>query len=136
MPISMHELLMIAVKADASDLHLTTYIPPRIRVYGELKSIDHPPLSPAEAKQLIYSILSDKQKKVFEDKLELDFSFGVKDLGRYPDSFRGAPAVPELFFNDQRMTPARWPNTRISTNEFVPSRFEPWTETHAHSPAA
>jgi len=40
---------------------------------------------------------------------------GVKDLGSYPDSFRGAPAVPELFFNDQRMTPARWPNEGWAT---------------------
>jgi twitching motility protein PilT len=83
MPLSMHELLKIAVDADASDLHLTTYIAPRIRVYGELKSIDHPPLTPSETKQLIYSILSDKQKKTFEEKLELDFSFGIKELGRF-----------------------------------------------------
>ncbi len=80
---TMHEMLKLAVEADASDLHLTTYIPPRIRVYGELKSIDHPPLSPTDTKHLIYSILTDKQKKLFEEKLELDLSFGVKDLGRF-----------------------------------------------------
>jgi hypothetical protein len=40
---------------------------------------------------------------------------GAKDLGSYPDSFRGAPAVPELFFNDRRMTPARWPNEGWAT---------------------
>jgi hypothetical protein len=40
---------------------------------------------------------------------------GVEELGTYPDSFRGAPAVPELFFNDQRMTPARWPNEGWAT---------------------
>ncbi len=40
---------------------------------------------------------------------------GVKELGSYPDSFRGAPAVPELFFNDERMTPARWPNEGWAT---------------------
>ncbi|MCY2992550.1 MAG: right-handed parallel beta-helix repeat-containing protein [Planctomycetota bacterium] len=42
-------------------------------------------------------------------------SIGVKELGSYPDSFRGAPTVPELFFNDQRMTPARWPNEGWAT---------------------
>ena len=52
-------------------------------MHGVLKSIDHPPLTPTETKQLIYSVLTDKQKKQFEEKLELDFSFGIKDLGRF-----------------------------------------------------
>ena len=83
MTLSMHELLLLTVEADASDLHITSYVPPRIRVYGDLKSIDHPILTPAETKALVYSILSDKQKKIFEEKLELDFAFGIKDLGRF-----------------------------------------------------
>jgi len=83
MTLSMHELLLLTVEADASDLHITSYVPPRIRVYGDLKSIDHPVLTPAETKALVYSILSDKQKKIFEEKLELDFAFGIKDLGRF-----------------------------------------------------
>ena len=76
MAITIQELLQIAVENDASDLHITTYIPPRIRVHGTLISIDHPPLSPAETKNLVYSLLTDRQKKMFEEKLELDFSFG------------------------------------------------------------
>ena len=56
------EFLKMAVDADASDLHITTHIPPRIRVHGALKSIEHPPLTPTETKELIYSILTDKQK--------------------------------------------------------------------------
>jgi twitching motility protein PilT len=83
MTCTIQDLLMTAVEADASDLHISTYIPPRVRVYGELRSLDMPPLSPTDTKQLIYSILTDKQKKQFEEKLELDFSFGVKDLGRF-----------------------------------------------------
>jgi twitching motility protein PilT len=83
MTLSMHELLLLTVEADASDLHITSYVPPRIRVYGDLKSIDYPILTPAETKALVYSILSDKQKKIFEEKLELDFAFGIKDLGRF-----------------------------------------------------
>jgi twitching motility protein PilT len=75
--------LKIAVEADASDLHITTHIPPRIRVHGDLRSVDQPPLNPADAKHLIYSMLTDKQKKHFEEKLELDFSFGIKELGRF-----------------------------------------------------
>jgi twitching motility protein PilT len=83
MELTMQDLLRMAVEQDASDLHITAFIPPRLRVYGFLKSIDHPPLTPAQTKQLVYSILSDKQKKHFEEKLELDLSFGVKDLGRF-----------------------------------------------------
>ncbi len=77
------EFLKACVEADASDLHITTYIPPRIRVHGVLKNIDHPALTGSETKELIYSIMTDKQKKVFEEKLELDFSFGIKELGRF-----------------------------------------------------
>ncbi len=83
MSITIQELLKICVEKDASDLHITTYIPPRIRIYGSLSSLDYPPLTPKETKTLIYSLLTDKQKKIFEDKLELDFSFGIQDLGRF-----------------------------------------------------
>lgn len=78
-----YELLKIAVEEDASDLHITAYVPPRIRVHGRLKNIDHPPLQPGETQDLIYSILNDKQKKIFEEKMELDLSFGIKELGRF-----------------------------------------------------
>jgi twitching motility protein PilT len=83
MACTIHDLLKTAVGTDASDLHVTTYIPPRLRINGELRSMDLPPLTPADTKQIIYSLLTDKQKKQFEDKLELDFSFGIKDLGRF-----------------------------------------------------
>jgi twitching motility protein PilT len=101
-----YELLKIAVEEDASDLHITTYIPPRIRVHGSLKSIDHPPLSPVETKELVYSILSDKQKKQFEEKMELDFSFGIKDLGRFrANVFMQKGAVAAAF---RRFLPQMW----------------------------
>jgi len=83
MTCTIQELLTTAVEADASDLHISTFIPPRLRVYGELRSLDMPPLSPSDTKQLVYSILTDKQKMQFEEKLELDFSFGIKELGRF-----------------------------------------------------
>ena len=83
MAITMQELLQITVEKDASDLHITTYIPPRIRIHGILVSLDYPPLTPAETKTLVYSLLTDRQKKRFEEKLELDFSFGIKNLGRF-----------------------------------------------------
>jgi len=80
---TIQELLKIAFERDASDLHITTNIPPRIRVHGSLISLDHPPLTPVETKSLVYSLLTDRQKKMFEEKLELDFSFGIKDVGRF-----------------------------------------------------
>ena len=117
MPLSMHDLLKLAVEADASDLHLTTYIPPRIRIYGELKSIDHPPLTPTESKQLIYSILTDKQKKMFEEKLELDFSFGLKDLGRFrANVFMQKGGVAAAI---RRFLPTMWSFQRLG----IPSRI-------------
>ena len=84
MTLPIQDLLQITVDADASDLHITTYVPPRIRVHGVLKSIDHPSLTPADTKQLVYSLLTDKQKKQFEEKLELDFSFGLQGPRPFP----------------------------------------------------
>lgn len=83
MDITIQELLKKAVEMDASDLHITTYVPPRIRVHGTLVSLDYPPLTPAETKALAYSVLTDRQKKQFEEKMELDFSFGINTLGRF-----------------------------------------------------
>jgi twitching motility protein PilT len=101
-----YELLKIAVEEDASDLHITAYVPPRIRVHGQLKNIDHPPLQPGETQDLIYSILNDKQKKVFEEKMELDLSFGIKELGRFRvNVFRQKGSVAAAF---RRFLPQMW----------------------------
>jgi len=103
---TIQELLEIAVKEDASDLHITTYIPPRIRVHGVLKSVDQPAMTPSETKQLIYSVLNDRQKRQFEEKLELDFSFGIKDLGRFrANVFMQKGAVAGAF---RRFLPTMW----------------------------
>ncbi|MCG2814968.1 MAG: type IV pilus twitching motility protein PilT [Candidatus Aminicenantes bacterium] len=83
MSISIQELLKLTVERDASDLHITTYIPPRIRIHGELVNLEMPPLSPSETKSLVYSLLTDRQKMRFEENLEMDFSFGIKNMGRF-----------------------------------------------------
>src|ERR687895_1096272 len=77
------ELLKTLVEAGGSDLHITTQTPPQIRVHGHLQRVEGPDLSPAETKQLAYSVLTDSQKKRFEETLELDFSFGLKGLARF-----------------------------------------------------
>ncbi|MGH9446020.1 MAG: type IV pilus twitching motility protein PilT, partial [Terriglobia bacterium] len=82
--LSLSDLLRRLVGAGGSDLHITTNSPPRIRIHGELKPLeDVPALGPAETKQLAYSVLTDVQKHRFEENLELDFSFGIKDLARF-----------------------------------------------------
>ncbi len=85
MPIpSLSELLKRMVDSAGSDLHITTNSPPRIRVHGELKPCeDLPAMGPADTKQLAYSILTDAQKHRFEENLELDFSFGIKNIARF-----------------------------------------------------
>jgi len=75
------ELLKTMVEMDGSDLHIATSTPPQIRVNGKLQRLAAPELTPAETKQLVYSVLTDSQKKRFEESLELDFSFGIKAIG-------------------------------------------------------
>jgi len=68
---------------DGSDLHVTVDTPPQVRVHGHLQRLLLPELVPSETKQLIYSVLTDAQKKRFEETMELDFSFGIKGLSRF-----------------------------------------------------
>src|SRR4029078_11039812 len=77
------ELLQTLVENNGSDLHITTDTPPQIRVHGHLKPLDLPSLGPAETKSLAYSVLTDQQKKRFEEALELDFSFGIRGIARF-----------------------------------------------------
>ncbi len=80
---SIYDLLKIMIEKGASDLHITTASPPRLRVDGKLVPLDHPQLTPADTKALCYSILTDAQKHRFEERNELDLSFGVKGLSRF-----------------------------------------------------
>lgn len=64
-------------------MHLTVNTPPQIRIDGKLCPLDLPPLTPADTKRLAYSMMTDSQKQRFEENLELDFSFGVKNLSRF-----------------------------------------------------
>ncbi len=83
MALPLPQLLKIMVDEGGTDLHITTNSAPVIRVHGLLKRIEHPMLSPAETKQIIYSILNDSQKYKFEEDWELDFSFGIKGIARF-----------------------------------------------------
>jgi twitching motility protein PilT len=93
---TIYDLLKIMIEKGASDLHITTGSPPRLRVDGKLIPLDHPSLTPPETKSLCYSILTDSQKHKFEENSELDLSFGVKGLSRFRGNIfmqRGAVAA-------------------------------------------
>jgi twitching motility protein PilT len=79
----MHQLLKAMVDNGSSDLHITTGTPPQVRIDGHVMPLKLPPLQPADTKKLCYSLLTDAQKRKFEEENELDFSFGVKGLARF-----------------------------------------------------
>src|SRR5215470_14216102 len=71
------ELLAFAVKNKASDLHLSAGLPPMIRVHGDIRRINLPPMEHEDVHAMVYDIMSDAQRKMYEENLECDFSFGV-----------------------------------------------------------
>jgi twitching motility protein PilT len=77
------ELLKMTVDLNGSDLHIAIDTPPQVRVHGELQRMQLPPMVASETKQLVYSVLTDSQKKRFEESNELDFSFGIRGLARF-----------------------------------------------------
>jgi twitching motility protein PilT len=77
------DLLKTTVEMEGSDLHIATDTAPQVRVDGELQRLQLPALTPADSKQLVYSILTDSQKKRFEESMDLDFSFGIRGLARF-----------------------------------------------------
>ncbi|WP_250656412.1 type IV pilus twitching motility protein PilT [Alkalimarinus coralli] len=91
------ELLAFSAKQGASDLHLSSGLPPMIRVDGDVRRINLPPMEHKEVHALIYDIMNDKQRKDFEEFLETDFSFEVPGVARFRvnafNQNRGAGAV-------------------------------------------
>jgi twitching motility protein PilT len=91
------ELLAFAQKNGASDLHLSAGLPPMIRVDGDVKRINLPPMEHKDVHGLIYDIMNDKQRKDYEEFLETDFSFELPGVARFRvnafNQNRGAAAV-------------------------------------------
>lgn len=91
------ELLAFSVKNKASDLHLSAGLPPMIRVHGDVRRINLPPLEHKDVHGMIYDIMNDGQRKVYEERLEIDFSFAIPGLARFRvnafNQDRGAAAV-------------------------------------------
>lgn len=79
----MRELIELVIKRKASDLHISVGIPPVLRIDGKLVQTEYEPLGPEDTKNLIFSILTLEQRKILEQRLELDCSYGVEGVGRF-----------------------------------------------------
>ena len=78
------EVLMRMVSVRASDVHLTPGFPPAMRIRGRISAMDdHPPLSPQETREIVYSILNDDQRKRFENSQQLDFAYSIPRVARF-----------------------------------------------------
>ncbi len=77
------QLLAFGVKQGASDLHLSAGLPPMIRVDGDIRRINVPEMDHKQVHDMLYDIMSDKQRKDFEEFLETDFSFEIPGLARF-----------------------------------------------------
>ncbi len=77
------ELLAFGVKNKASDLHLSSGLPPMIRVHGDMRRINLPAMSHKEVHAMVYDIMNDEQRKIYEEHKEVDFSFEVPNLARF-----------------------------------------------------
>ncbi|MGM0368444.1 MAG: type IV pilus twitching motility protein PilT [Actinomycetota bacterium] len=81
---NLDDILKRAAESNASDLHMTVYLPPVLRINGALKKLeDFPKFEPDSLKELLYSILTEKEKKRLENDLELDFSHSISGVGRF-----------------------------------------------------
>lgn len=91
------ELLAFSVKNNASDLHISAGLPPMLRVHGDIRRINLPAMEHKDVHGLVYDIMSDTQRKMFEENLETDFSFEIPNLARFRvnafNQDRGAAAV-------------------------------------------
>jgi twitching motility protein PilT len=77
------ELLIFAVKQKASDLHLSSGEPPMLRIHGEIRKLEGSPVNNDQVHKMIYDILNDRQRKMFEENKELDFSISLGEYGRF-----------------------------------------------------
>ncbi|MGM8060285.1 type IV pilus twitching motility protein PilT [Vogesella indigofera] len=77
------ELLAFTVKNKASDLHLSSGLPPIIRVHGDIRRINLPPMAHHDVHDMVYDIMNDHQRKAFEEIFECDFSFELPGIARF-----------------------------------------------------
>jgi twitching motility protein PilT len=81
--VDISDLLAFSVKNKASDLHLSAGLPPMIRVHGDVRKINVPTMDHTQVHDMVYDIMNDGQRKVYEETLECDFSFEIPNLARF-----------------------------------------------------
>ncbi|BBI48092.1 hypothetical protein HORIV_05130 [Vreelandella olivaria] len=77
------ELLAFSAKQNASDLHLSAGLPPMIRVDGDIRRLNVPAIDNNDVRKLIYDIMNDRQRRDYEEHLEIDFSFEIPGVARF-----------------------------------------------------
>ncbi len=87
MVVEISELLEKLVSQGGSDLHISSNLPPAIRVDGKLKRLDYAPLTPEDVEKLLFPMLSNEQRRRLEQEWELDFSYGIEGLSRFRVNF-------------------------------------------------
>lgn len=81
--ITIEEILINAAENNASDVHITVGVPPKMRVHGKLMNMNYPVLMPQDTEPIIMSIMDRRRKEIFDEKGEVDFSISVPEIGRY-----------------------------------------------------
>ena len=81
------DLLKELVSRKGSDLHISSALPPIMRVDGQLIRTEYEPLTPEEVEALLFPMLSNDQRRHLEQEWELDFSYGINDIGRFRVNF-------------------------------------------------
>ncbi len=85
--VAIEELLEKLVENNGSDLHISSALPPVMRVDGKLKRMDYPPFTPEDVENLLFPMLSNEQRRRLEQEWELDFSYGIEGLSRFRVNF-------------------------------------------------
>ena len=83
MAVEIYDLLNFVREIGASDLHLSPLSAPLVRLDGEVRPADLPSLAPEDVHTLVYDIMSENQRKLYEKDLEIDFSFEFRAMGRF-----------------------------------------------------
>ena len=85
--VAIEELLEKLVTSGGSDLHISSSLPPCVRIDGKLKRMDYPPLTPDQVENLLFPMLTNEQRRRLEQEWELDFSYGIEGLSRFRVNF-------------------------------------------------
>ena len=83
MSVELEDLLEFTVENNASDLHLSSGLPPQIRIDGDIRRLSAAPLSSSQILRMIYGIMNDRQRKIFDQDSDMDFSYGIESLARF-----------------------------------------------------